>query len=104
MLENATARMLRKGDSQNNQFHPIMPSATVNGSCVEPVMTEMRRPMIPVSPTAKSSFCGSCITDSGLEPKEKEYKGFNGMLCCDGDDDAERFPSRLLKSQNTVSY
>ena len=88
--------------SEKYQFHPMIPSATVKGYCVEPVNTEILRPIMPVSPTARSSFCGSCVTESRSALKEKEYKGSNGMVCCGDVNDVERFPSRLLKSQHQV--
>ena len=82
---------------ENNQFHPMIPSATVKGYWVEPVNTEILRPIMPVSPTARSNFCGSCVVESTSALKEKECKGSNGLVCCGEVNDVERFPSRLLK-------
>jgi hypothetical protein len=58
------------------QFHPMIPSASIKGSCIEPAITDTLRPMIPASPTPKCSFCGNCMVAAGVDPNEKEYSGF----------------------------
>lgn len=63
---------------QISQFHPTIPSATVKGPRVDPVITETRLPIMPVLPTTRSSRSGSCIVDRA-EVKGKEYNGVVGM-------------------------
>lgn len=72
-----------------------MPSATVKGPWVDPVITDILLPMMPVLPTLRSNRSGNCILDSSTVVKGNEYNGFVGMYC----DDAERSPSRLPESQ-----
>jgi hypothetical protein len=50
----------------------MMPSATVKGPFVEPVITDTLRPMMPASPTPRSNFCGKFMVDASLQPNEKE--------------------------------
>src|SRR4051794_20923354 len=66
----------RKCKCYSLQFHPMIPSATVKGPDVELVITETLRPMIPTSPTPRSSRWGSCIMGSEFDSIENEKSGF----------------------------
>ena|SRR5690242_5172052 len=67
-----SAKAPAKNYSISSQFHPIIPSAIVNGPVVDPVMTDTLRPMIPESPTPKSSLCGRLMVAASLCSREKE--------------------------------
>jgi len=76
----------------------MMPSATVLGPARELVTSEILRPMIPTSPTPRSSVCGSCIINAESLSNEKENNGFGSVRGVVG---ALRSPSRLRTRQCT---
>jgi hypothetical protein len=55
LIKMGLAAQIEQYENTNTQFHPMIPSATVKGPDIEPVITDTLRPMIPTSPTPRSS-------------------------------------------------